>query len=371
MFPLPNLTQGIPLRYRIAILGQVPKSEAILIKNEGDVEYVSCPAGIEWRDSPSESSLFAIHDLLSRLARAVKLASAVALMSKVDQVAVAVAGTDSRFTSSRFENALQDTGIRRDLLRLTSLSEAAHLGSFLGRPGVLLRCGHGSSVFAKGTSGETCIVGGWGGMVGDHGSGVWLGKRALNVVARAVDGAVTEEEFLFAKQLAEASSGLDSEPLSHPFEQMEVDRALGGNLAVRKYLTTLAGHVLTLAEDGNPCAVLLTRRAVEHLASLVRTALRRIHPDDSLVQLSLRGSLFGSHPKFAAEVLCRLHEEFPSLRSATGGSNGTYSPIVGVGLLAMNCTEPDEIETIGTTFLSSITNLSWAHPVPAMLPGCN
>jgi len=359
------------LRYRIAILGQVPKSEAILIKNEDSVRYALCPAGVEWRDGPPDSALFAIHDLLSRLAHAEGMASAVALMNKVDQVAIAVAGTDSRVSSSRFENALQDAGIRKDLLRLSSLSEAAHLGSFLGKPGILLRCGHGSSVFAKGDTGESCIVGGWGGMVGDHGSGAWLGKKALNAVAGAIDRSANKDESLFASLLVEASSGLPSEPLNHPFEQMEVDRALSGNLAVRKYLTTVAEHVLTLAEEGNVYAVQLTLRAVEHLASLVGTAYSRVIHDDSSFKLCLRGNLFVSHPKFADKVFCRLSEQFSFLRPTAGGWNGSYSPIVGAGLLAMSCTEPDEIDTIGATFLSSIANEPWARPTPSILPECN
>src|ERR1035441_9956675 len=115
----------------------------------------------------------------------------------------------------------------------------------------------------------------------------------------------------------------------------------------------------------------VTLRGVEHLASLVGTAYSRVIHDDSSFKLCLRGNLFVSHPKFADKVFCRLSEQFSFLRPTAGGWNGSYSPIVGAGLLAMSCTEPDEIDTIGATFLSSIANEPWARPTPSILPECN
>ena len=345
----------------------MPQSEALLIKNEGEVRYVACPAGVEWRDSPAESALFSIHHLLIQLASKEGLPSPKALMSRVDRAAIAVAGTDSRFSSTRFLNALQQAGFPQNVMRLTSLSEAAHLGCFLGRPGILVRCGHGSSVFVKGNDGKTSLVGGWGGMVGDHGSGAWIGKKALAAVARAVDGSASSEETQFAQALVQAAVGLESVPLTYLFEEMEVSRSFGGNLAVRIYLTKLASNVLGLAESGDACAAILADRAQQHLVAMVGTALSKTCHDGSLLSIGLRGSLFTSHQRFAGQVLQKLTREHKYARIPDGGSNGRHSPLVGLGLLALNCSEPDEIASIGEGFLASVSQQDWARSLPDSL----
>lgn len=61
-------------------------------------------------------------------------------------------------------------------------------GAFHGRPGAVVAAGTGSIGEALRADGARVTVGGWGFMVGDEGSGAWLGLRAVRHAHRALDG---------------------------------------------------------------------------------------------------------------------------------------------------------------------------------------
>jgi hypothetical protein len=54
----------------------------------------------------------------------------------------------------------------------------AHLAAFGGGPGVVLVASTGSAAFARGAGGREARAGGYGPLLGDEGSGFWLGREA-------------------------------------------------------------------------------------------------------------------------------------------------------------------------------------------------
>src|SRR5258705_4161625 len=54
--------------------------------------------------------------------------------------------------------------------------------------GVVIIAGTGSIVYGRNASGDAARAGGWGHMIGDEGSGYWIGREALSAVMRAGDG---------------------------------------------------------------------------------------------------------------------------------------------------------------------------------------
>jgi N-acetylglucosamine kinase-like BadF-type ATPase len=55
-------------------------------------------------------------------------------------------------------------------------------------PGIVIISGTGSIVYGRNAAGEAARAGGWGHMIGDEGSGYWIGREALAAVMRAADG---------------------------------------------------------------------------------------------------------------------------------------------------------------------------------------
>jgi len=89
----------------------------------------------------------------------------------------------------------QTAGWMRDLvaahtparLEVCGDEEIALDAAFAGGRGVLLIAGTGSNVMGRASDGRKCNVGGWGPMLGDQGSGHWIGLEALRAALRAHD----------------------------------------------------------------------------------------------------------------------------------------------------------------------------------------
>lgn len=133
--------------------------------------------------------------------------------------------------------------------------------------GVLLIAGTGSVAFSRAPDGHLERCGGWGPAVGDEGSGAWLGRRALSVIAAAHDGRepdtaltgaiLTALELEAAEDLVEWAA--DATPADY---------------------ARIAPVVLQVAAGGDLRANALTSFCVEELALHVRTLARRCFVDE-------------------------------------------------------------------------------------------
>ena len=55
-------------------------------------------------------------------------------------------------------------------------------------PGIVIVSGTGSIAYGRNDRGEASRAGGWGYVLGDEGSGYWIGRLALRAVVRHADG---------------------------------------------------------------------------------------------------------------------------------------------------------------------------------------
>lgn len=135
-------------------------------------------------------------------------------------------------------------------------------GALGGRAGAVLLTGTGST--ALGTDLEHCWyrVDGWGHVLGDHGSGAWIGARGLSAAMEQHDGRRTDAAALL--RAANARFGAP-ESLTRQVYTRE-DRA--------GLLASFAPDVVELARAGDPAAEPLVTEAAHHLARALAAALR-------------------------------------------------------------------------------------------------
>lgn len=136
--------------------------------------------------------------------------------------------------------------------------EIAHTAAFASGPGVLLVASTGSIAFARGADGASRRAGGLGPLLGDEGSGFWLGKTASR------DEALRRELRL--------PSPLD---LAHAADPVRATAALAP-----KVLRARSARARRLREN-----------AAGHLAALAAEAAKGL-PLPRPVPLALHGSLF-------------------------------------------------------------------------------
>lgn len=142
----------------------------------------------------------------------------------------------------------------------------AHLGAFGGAEGVLVLSGTGSMAMARGPLGFV-RAGGWGDVLGDEGSAAAIGREALTLAARALDGRAPEAE-VFAQALC---ARIGAPP--GPFGPLEWLMARGDR--PRAAVAGAARAVDALAAAGDPHAARLLDRAGAELALAAEAAARR------------------------------------------------------------------------------------------------
>lgn len=99
-----------------------------------------------------------------------------------------LAGISSESTRAWAERTLR--GVVGGELDLCGDEEIALDAAFRGGPGLLIVAGTGSNIAGRCSSGAMVNAGGWGPVIGDEGSGTWIGLEAIRAGLRAHDRGV-------------------------------------------------------------------------------------------------------------------------------------------------------------------------------------
>jgi N-acetylglucosamine kinase-like BadF-type ATPase len=198
-----------------------------------------------------------------------------------------------------------------------------------GRPGVGVISGTGSNVFGVGPRGETWRAGGWGHVLGDEGSGYWLGVQSIAAALRDRDGsgaptALSEAaiEFFGVATLEELASLVYSKPLTK------------GELAAFAIETSI------FAEQGDAVALELYQRGAASLAAQAHAVIDATRLDGHF-PVGLIGSAFKAGPVFVEPLRLAIAERAPGARVSVVA----LAPVGGALLLALDsCGTPDAID---------------------------
>ncbi|WP_426998527.1 N-acetylglucosamine kinase [Pseudarthrobacter sp. N5] len=107
--------------------------------------------------------------------------------SPLTGVGAAVAGVEASTEQSQ-ELARLLAGYFGVPAAVLSDATAAHLGALHRKPGTVLIVGTGAVAFSFDTTGTLHRADGWGPLLGDRGSGRWIGQQGLQTVLEAFDG---------------------------------------------------------------------------------------------------------------------------------------------------------------------------------------
>ena len=156
-------------------------------------------------------------------------------------------------------------------------------GALAGAGGVLLLAGTGSMAWASagGAGARQVRIGGWGEAFGDEGSAFWIGREALGLATRALDG--RSDALPFAEALLESLEIGPDDIL-----------AWAGALENRRAgFAALARTVSALCEVGDSDARDLVHAAARHVSAHAGAAWRMVGTDQPL-RWSYAGGVFAS-----------------------------------------------------------------------------
>lgn len=257
-----------------ALDGGGTKTALALASRAGEVLLLPEAAGCNPQDGPGWDAV-----LSAALARAAQAEGG---------LAAAVLGIPGRGEVPAHDTAVDALLARLLPVHFEAMNDVAlaHLGAFGGGAGVLLLAGTGSMAWARGPAGEA-RVGGWGDAFGDEGSAHWIGREALALASRIMDGREPKHP-AFASALCEALGA------AGPFGPLAWLMAQG---APRAAVAGVAQVVDAIASRPHGDETVHARKLLGHagkqLGILAITAARRAGLDHPLAWVAA-GSVFRS-----------------------------------------------------------------------------
>jgi N-acetylglucosamine kinase-like BadF-type ATPase len=242
------------------------------------------------------------------------LASADLSPGQIAAVGIGIAGAAAHHAAGWLREVA--AAVTPDALIVPSADfEIALVGAVGRREGVLVLAGTGSLAYGVNAAGQSALVGGWGYLLDDAGSGYWIGIRALAAVARAADGRGPHTSLtpvlLEALDLAQP---LDLVPWLYLSET-----------ARTRAVAQLAPLVLDQAADGDLVAQVIVTGAAAELTQAAHTVMRRL--DMPAPDFAFAGGLL-SGTNLLSESLCTALglETLPV---------PYHPPVIGAALLAL------------------------------------
>ena len=163
-----------------------------------------------------------------------------------------------------------------------------------GRLGIVVLSGTGSIAYGVDGSGRTARAGGFGSLLGDEGSGYWLGNHALRAVVRASDG----------RGPATALTTMVFEALAISSIEELVPLIYEQHLPL-SVVATLAARVERARAQGDAVAAELLGRAAQELVLAAQAVSRKLHFEKPH-PVVLAGGVFQACPSLARLVTDRL-----------------------------------------------------------------
>ncbi len=148
-----------------------------------------------------------------------------------------------------------------------------------GEPGIVVISGGGAVAYGRSASGDSLRVGGWGHLLGDEGSGYWIGLEAIKATLRSWAG-------MIPKTALEAHV---METLGAEDDRQVLSRVYSGSFSEAE-IADLVPLVASLARDGDESSHRIIEEAAYYLASMAETVQKSLGE----LPIYLSGGVFGT-----------------------------------------------------------------------------
>jgi glucosamine kinase len=284
----------------VGIDGGGSKTHVIVADESGTKLGEAFGPGSAVRPGQADSSADVIE---SALREALSTAGHAETRPAVTYIGVAGVGRDTQ--RLEFLDALRTRDLGADVIVQSDFSIALD-DAFGDGPGILLIAGTGSVAFGRSPAGASARCGGWGPVMGDEGSGGWIGRRALSVVTSAADG-------------REPPTALTGAVLTAAEVNDVTELVQWAGEATAGKLATLAPIVLSVANAGDQRANAIISLASEELMLHVRALARELFVDErAAIPLAFSGGLLSRGSLLRKRLEHRLKSAVPGATVKTG-----------------------------------------------------
>jgi len=197
----------------------------------------------------------------------------------------------------------------------------------LRETGFVALSGTGSDAFYVGANKRTASLGGWGLLMGDEGSGAWIGQQALRAVIRDLAG-IGPRTLLTDR----AHDALETRG-----DIWEIIRQLYAAPSYVRYMAAFVPEAACAASEGDILALDIFVQAGEHLADLLLLLVQSVNPPPMDRFCVLSGGAWKAHPAMFESFAARMFESEPGMTL----SRPLFEPMMAGIVLETNRRFPD------------------------------
>lgn len=214
-------------------------------------------------------------------------------------ICLGIAGVDRPHDSDAVRGIMRRIGSKARILVVNDALIALVAGAG-DRPGIVIIAGTGSIAYGRNAAGRAARAGGWGYLLGDEGSGFWIGRRALSAIVRAADGRGPATE-LTERVMARLKLVRPSDLVQETYYRDLRRGAIAG----------LAPVVDEARAAGDAVASEILAQAAHELTAAAGSVVNRLGMRGEVFPTILAGGIFKAVPWLAADVMRLMLEVAP------------------------------------------------------------
>jgi N-acetylglucosamine kinase-like BadF-type ATPase len=236
---------------------------------------------------------------------------------EVDAICVGLAGAGRENERNEVTKLVKELNCAKQILAEHDASIAL-AGALGGNPGIMIIAGTGSIAFGRNADGKTARAGGWGYLLGDEGSGFYIGQKALIAALKEWDGRGEKTkltDIIINEYGVSNIEGIIEKVYSEKLKSKGIGK--------------IAPLVFKAAKNGDRVAKGIVEEAGRELGTLASAVMEALGLTKN-VEIALVGSIF----KQKELLLDSLRDAVPSEANVTFCAP-RFPPVIGAALLAL------------------------------------
>jgi N-acetylglucosamine kinase-like BadF-type ATPase len=240
-------------------------------------------------------------------------------IDRIDHIFLGLAGAGRQKDQEEIKALFDDT-IFKGKISVDSDAIVALAGAFGTTPGIIIIAGTGAICFGSNRDGKIVRCGGWGYLLGDEGSGYYIGKEAIIAALKDFDG---RKERTLLKEKLQQRYGLDSIDKIIPLVyQNKIDR---------QEIAAIAPLVFELARQNDYIAEEIIRKTGLEMGLLAKSVANQLGFSGEEIKVSLIGSIF----KQREMLISHISKELFEISWNVSIVEPQFHPSIGAALMAL------------------------------------
>lgn len=237
-------------------------------------------------------------------------------MEDIKALCIGTAGVDRLSDKKIIEKIIKNLGFNGKII-VTNDGEIALFGGTCEDEGVIVISGTGSICYGRNKKGEIKRAGGWGHIIGDEGSGYYIGINAINYIAKAYDG--INEKTIMTDLI------LDYLKLQSPQDLIDYVYRSGAGKSEIAYLAILVDEAY---KKGDFAAKKILLKAAFELFLCAKAVIYNLNLNDKNIKLAINGSVIVKNECVNREFKRLMNENLPFVEISNMKHDAAYGAVL-------------------------------------------